>query len=101
MASIDVEAYRELFPYTKHYTFFNHAAISPLNRRVTQVIHEKLEQMESMAFDHLSSDIERMYAQCKERIVPLIDHSRTEEVVAINDTATDINIAAKSLPLRA
>ncbi len=101
MASIDVEAYRELFPYTKHYTFFNHAAISPLNRRVTQVIHEKLEQMESMAFDHLSSDIERMYAQCKERIVTLIGAASTDEVVAITGTATGINIAANSLPLRA
>jgi len=97
---MDVQSYRAEFPITEQYAFLNHAAVSTLNRRVTQAVHDVLRDMQLSPFDHLRDALFERIQLLKRQASTLINAARVDEVVQMPDTATGINIAANSLPLR-
>lgn len=98
---MNLASYRDEFLITREYAYLNHAAVAPLSCRAAQAIQGLVERAQTVPFDRLMLEIEQVSVEVKERVARLINASRTDEIVAIPNTATGINIAAKSLPLRA
>lgn len=98
---MNIEAYRADFPITTDHAFLNHAAVSAYNRRVARAIEAHLVATQTIPFDH---QIEWMLAhtqRTKNLIATAINAQSGDEIALVPDTATGINIAANSLPLRA
>lgn len=98
---MDITAYRAEFPITGTYAYVNHAAISPLNRRVRQAVDEHFQIIETTPFDRLRDEIFGMVGRMRERAARLINAADVDEIVEMPNTAAGINTAANSLPLRA
>lgn len=98
---MDLSTYRADFPIMEQHAFLNHAAVSAYNRRVAQAIDQHLTQMQTTPFDRLLPGVMEVGQQMKERVAGWINAQRPDEIVAMPDTATGINIAANSLPLQA
>lgn len=98
---MNIEAYRADFPITTDHAFLNHAAVSAYNRHVARAIEAHLVATQTIPFDH---QIEWMLAhtqRTKNLIATAIKAQSGDEIALVPDTATGINIAANSLPLRA
>src|SRR5690242_13703032 len=100
-APMDPQAYRDLFPVAAEYTYLNHAAIGPLPLPVMRALQRHLEQMAAVPLDLVFDDLLALEHEVKERAALLLNAARPDEIVQVPGTATGINIAAKSLPLRA
>lgn len=97
---MDLSSYRAEFPITDRYAFLNHASISTYSRRVTEAITAHLAAMQSEPFNRLIEDVFGTVVGMRERAATLINAARPDEIVPMPDTATGINTAANSLPLR-
>ncbi len=98
---MDLSSYRAEFPITTRYAFLSHAAVSPYNRRVAQAVAAHLAAMQAAPFDELHESIFTLIRELRERAARLINAAQPDEIVPMPDTATGINTAANSLPLRA
>jgi cysteine desulfurase / selenocysteine lyase len=97
---VDLSSYRADFPITEQYAFLSHASFSPYNRRVTDAISEHLLQVQRGRPDQQIAAILALGQQLRERAAQLINAAQPGEIVPMPDTATGINTAANSLPLR-
>jgi cysteine desulfurase / selenocysteine lyase len=98
---MNVEAYRADFPITAEYSFLNHASVSAYNRRVACAIEAHLVATQTIPFDHQIEGMLAHMQQTKNLITNWINARGADEIALVPDTATGINIAANSLPLRA
>lgn len=94
------ESYRALFPISTTHAFLNHASVSPFNTRVAEAIQSWLMRLQQLPFDEVRGDLERLMSEWRGRAARLINAAQPTEVVPMPDTATGINTAANSLPLR-
>lgn len=97
---MDIAPFRADFPITAEYAFLNHASISPYSNRIANAVQEHVQQMQTVPFDHLIGWFSELIQQCKTQVAQLIGAARPDEIVPMPDTATGINTAAVSLPLR-
>lgn len=98
---MNIEHVRTEFPITEQYAFLNHAAVSTIHNRSARALQEHIAQMQSTPFDRLLEQVTALMSGFKEQIARLINARSPEEIVAMPNTATGINTAAVSLPLRA
>lgn len=98
---MDIESYRHLFPITERYAYLNNAACAPTCRPVADAIGRYLEETQHEPFDLLMERYLEGEAVTRERAAQLMNAARADEIVQVPGTATGINIAARSLPLRA
>jgi selenocysteine lyase/cysteine desulfurase len=98
--AVDLRTYRDLFPITDQYAYLNHASFGPLPAPVGQALEGFIRSMQGIggmvSFDEIHAIEEGM----RERSAALIGAARADEIVQVPGTATGINIAARSLPLR-
>ncbi len=97
---MDLSSYRAEFPIAEQHAYLNHAAISPLSRRVSQAIRDHLAQVETLPFDRFFEQIIALPDRFKERVASLIGAARPDEIVPMANVATGINTVAQALPLR-
>lgn len=97
---MDLNDYRELFPITKEYVFLSHAAISPLSTRITDVLNEHMQDVQTQPFDRIRERVFGVTVATRQRAADLINARSINEIALLPNTATGINIAALSLPLR-
>ena len=97
----DLLEFRELFPIHQEFAYFNHAAISPLNSRVVAAVQEYLEVTQRAPFERWPAHLSGVVPSMKERAAQLIGAAAPSEIVPMANTASGINTAAQSLPLRA
>jgi len=97
---MELASYRAEFPITSAYVHLNHAGMAPLNRRAASAIQQHLEMAQTVPFELLRPGLQELETQVKERAADLIGAARPDEIVVVQNTATGINIAANSLPLR-
>lgn len=96
----DLSHYRAEFPITEKYIFLNHAASSPLNRRITTALDAFLVQSLTESPTRSFPAILDLSKDVRQRIATLINARGTDEIVLMPNTATGINTAALSLPLQ-
>lgn len=95
---MDLAGYRDLFPITREYAYLNTAAIAPMPVPVARAIQEQLEvTLRAPLPVELVVDLPEEVRALAAR---LLNAARPDEIVQIPGTATGINIAAQSLPLR-
>lgn len=97
---LDPAPYRTLFPITERYAFFNHAGVSPLNTRTIAAMQRFNELCASAPFSEFYEEAQRIQLDLRQRIATLINARSPDEIVIMPNTATGINTAALSLPLR-
>lgn len=97
---MNLDHYRTEFPITEQYAFLNHAAVSTMNRRASAALHEHIALMQYAPFDHSRDALTDLTEEFKARIATLINARRPDEIVPMPNTATGVNTAALSLPLR-
>jgi cysteine desulfurase / selenocysteine lyase len=100
MPAPDLTRYRSDFPITEQYAFLSHAAVSPLNKRISTALHEYAELGMHEPLTRLFPKIFSIMGDLRERIVRLINAASSDEIVLMPNTATGINTVAASLPLR-
>lgn len=101
MTAPDLAQYRDEFPITQRYAFLSHAAASPLSRRAAAALTDYAEQMQHEPITKQFMQIIGAMQELRERLAQLINARRADEIVIMPNTATGINTAAVSLPLRA
>jgi cysteine desulfurase/selenocysteine lyase len=97
---LDPTPYRSLFPITQRYAFFNHAGVSPVNTRAIAAMQAFNERTAQESFGDFREEIEEQLRDLRRRFATLINARSVDEIVLMPNTATGINIAALSLPLR-
>src|SRR5689334_22173888 len=97
---LDPNPYRTLFPITERYAFFNHAGVSPLNTRTLEAMRRFNELTAQLPFSEFYVEASRMQTDLRQRLAALINARSPDEIVVMPNTATGINTAALSLPLR-
>jgi len=100
-STMELHEYRREFPITHRHAFLNHASVSAQNHRVIQALTAYFARGESQPFDRLLPDLLGLREEFAERVAALINAARSDEVVPMGGTASGINTAANSLPLRA
>lgn len=99
--STEFDRYRALFPVTERFAFLSHAAISPLNTRLTAAVQTELEQAQQLPFTLYYPRMLAIFKTMRDRIATLINARSVEELVMMPNTAAGLNTAAQSLPLSA
>src|SRR5215212_11744155 len=97
----DPTPYRPLFPLAERYAFFNHAGVSPVNTRAIAAMNAFNERTAQEPFSAFREEIEGQLHDLRQRFATLINARSVDEIVLMPNTASGINIAALSLPLRA
>src|SRR3954453_1204958 len=97
---LDPTPYRPLFPITQRYAYFNHAGVSPVNTRAIAAMQAFNERTGQESFGDFREEIEGQLLDLRRRIATLINARSVDEIVLMSNTATGINTAALSLPLR-
>ena len=100
MITTSLEAYRAEFPMTRNYAFLTHASVAPLPARSAAAATKVLEMQQTAPFEELLPVYVELLDGVKRKLAALIKAS-PEEVVLMPNTATGVNTAANSLPLRA
>lgn len=100
MTSPDLSSYRSEFPISEQYAFLSHAAVSPLNKRISAALQEYTEMGMHEPLTRLFPKVLGTMGELRERIVTLINAGSPDEIVLMPNTATGINTVAASLPLR-
>jgi selenocysteine lyase/cysteine desulfurase len=95
-----LKQYRSEFPITEQYAFLNHAAVSPINRRITHAMHAYLERSMLTPTGELIPFLVQMIEDLKLQLARLINARGSDEIVMMPNTAAGINTAALSLPLQ-
>lgn len=97
----DLSRYRAEFPITEQYAFLSHAAVSPLSRRVTDAVGAQLTLFQHEPATIYFPKLMGLLKDLRERLATLINACRPDEIALMPNTASGINTAALSLPLRA
>jgi cysteine desulfurase/selenocysteine lyase len=97
---LDPTPYRPLFPLAERYAFFNHAGVSPVNTRAIAAMNAFNERTAQEPFGDFREEIEGQLRDLRQRIATLINARSVDEIVLMPNTATGVNTAALSLPLR-
>jgi selenocysteine lyase/cysteine desulfurase len=97
---LDPTPYRELFPITRRLAFFNHAGVSPLNTRAVADMQAFNELCATQSISEYRPAMGAMQADLRQRFASLVNARSADEIVLMPNTATGINTAALSLPLR-
>src|SRR4051812_18102044 len=97
---LDPTPYRPLFPITQRYAYFNHAGVSPVNTRAIAAMQAFNERTGQESFGDFRGEIEEQLRDLRRRFATLINARSVDEIVLMSNTATGINTAALSLPLR-
>ncbi len=98
---LDPTPYRELFPITSRLAFFNHAGVSPLNTRAVAAMQAFNELCATQSISEYRPAMGAMQTDLRQRFAALVNARSADEIVLMPNTATGINTAALSLPLRA
>jgi selenocysteine lyase/cysteine desulfurase len=96
---LDPSPYRELFPITRRYAFFNHASVSPINTRALAAMQAFNELATQVTFSEIWGQIEGQMLDLRARLATLINARSVDELVLMPNTAAGLNTAALSLPL--
>jgi selenocysteine lyase/cysteine desulfurase len=96
----DLTAYRAEFPITGRYSFLSHAAISPTSQRVADAVQSHLLRTRTEPYQHYLGDMVALADDLRGQIATLINARSIDEIALMPNTATGINTAAVSLPLR-
>jgi len=92
----DIATYRSLFPYLKTgYIYMNHAAISPLSRRVVDAIHGYLTQRSETEIENFFT-FQKTLVETKEMIGKLINAPK-ERIAFVDNTSNGFNLLANGL----
>jgi len=97
---LDPTPYRPLFPITERYVLFNHAGVSPVNTRALAAMQEFNERTAREPLGNFREQVEAQQRDLRQRFATLVNARSADEIVLMPNTATGINIAALSLPLR-
>jgi selenocysteine lyase/cysteine desulfurase len=97
---LDPTPYRELFPTTKQIAHLNHAGVSPVNIRAVAAMHEFNLRTANESFAEMRPFALALALDLRQRLARLINARSADEIVLTPNTATGLNIAALSLPLR-
>ncbi len=97
---LDPTPYRPLFPLAERYAFFNHAGVSPVNTRAIAAMNAFNERTAQEPFGDFREEIEGQLRDLRQRFATLVNARSVDEIVLMPNTATGINTAALSLPLR-
>jgi selenocysteine lyase/cysteine desulfurase len=97
---LDPTPYRPLFPLAERYAFFNHAGVSPVNTRAIAAMNAFNERTAQEPFGDFRQEIEGQLRDLRQRLATLVNARSVDEIVLMPNTATGINTAALSLPLR-
>lgn len=98
---VNLDSYRTEFPITEHAIFLSHAAIAPVCRRASEAIHVYLARAATESYLEYQGDMVAIATDLRQRIATLIHARSRDEIVLMPNTATAINTAAVSLPLKA
>src|SRR5215212_8015162 len=97
---LDPTPYRQLFPISERYAYFNHAGVSPVNTRAVAAMQAFNEKTANVPIGEFYDDALATLLDLRQRIATLINARSVDEIVLMPNTATGINTAALSLPLR-
>jgi len=97
---LDPTPYRPLFPLAERYAFFNHAGVSPVNTRAIAAMNAFNERTAHAPFGDFREQIEAQLRDLRQRFATLVNARSVDEIVLMPNTATGINTAALSLPVR-
>lgn len=97
---LDPTPYRRLYPLAERYAYFNHAGISPLSTRVVAAMNAFNERTAQQPFTEIFEDMTATLLDLRARLATLIGARSHDEIALMPNTATGINTAALSLPLR-
>jgi cysteine desulfurase/selenocysteine lyase len=97
---LDPTSYRPLFPITERYAYFNHAGVSPVNTRAVAAMNAFNERTAHEPIGEFFEDVQAQLLDLRRRIMTLINARSIDEIVLMPNTASGINTAALSLPLR-
>jgi cysteine desulfurase / selenocysteine lyase len=96
----DPTPYRPLFPLAERYAYFNHAGVSPVNTRALTAMHAFNQRTAHEPFSTFFEDVLADLRDLRQRFATLINARSVDEIVLMPNTASGINTAALSLPLR-
>lgn len=97
---LDPTPYRALFPITERYAFFNHAGVSPLNTRAVAAMNAFNERNAQVSLGEIVGEALATLLDLRKRLAALINARSADEIALMPNTASGINAAALSLPLR-
>jgi cysteine desulfurase / selenocysteine lyase len=97
---LDPTPYRPLFPLAERYAYFNHAGVSPVNTRAIAAMQAFNERTAQEPFSDFRGEIEAQLLDLRQRFATMINARSVDEIALMPNTATGINTAALSLPLR-
>jgi len=94
---LDVEALRAAFPVTRHCTYLNHAAVSPLPDPVRAAMSKFVADRgvifgRKRGYEHLSDDLRAALAR--------LINGTPEEIAFVQNTSEGLNVIANALPLQ-
>ncbi|MEO7910481.1 MAG: aminotransferase class V-fold PLP-dependent enzyme [Roseiflexaceae bacterium] len=96
---LDPTPYRQLFPISERYAYFNHAGVSPVNTRAVAAMSAFNEKTANAPIGEFFEEILAQLLDLRQRFATLINARSVDEIVLMPNTATGINTAALSLPL--
>jgi selenocysteine lyase/cysteine desulfurase len=97
---LDPTPYRSLFPICERLAYFNHAGVSPVNTRAVAAMNEFNELTACFSIGEYRQALTDRQNELRQRCATLINARSIDEIVLMPNTATGINTAAVSLPLR-
>jgi selenocysteine lyase/cysteine desulfurase len=97
---LDATPYRALFPLAEHFAYFNHAGVSPLYKRAVTAMNTFNDCTAQVPIGDLFPDIQAQLLDLRQRFATLVNARSVDEIVLMPNTASGINTAALSLPLR-
>lgn len=97
----DLSLYRAEYPITEKYAFLSHAAVSPLSTRIVEAVSAQSQLAAREPAMHFFPQVFAMMGELRQRLATLINARELSEIVLMPNTATGLNTAAVSLPLRA
>ena len=98
---LDATPYRPSFPITQQYAYLDHAGVSPLSTHVVNAMNDFNRSAAEAPLGHKFLQILDQLLDLRTRFATLINARSVDEIVLMPNTATGINTAALSLPLRA
>ncbi len=101
MDASTLEKARALFPHiTAGRIYLNHAATSPMSKRVVEAIDGYLRERSVGRIETYQSDLQ-MYASCREAIRRMIKAESVDRIALVGNTSDALNIVASGITWRA
>ncbi len=101
MDASTLEKARALFPHiTAGRIYLNHAATSPMSKRVVEAIDAYLRERSVGRIETYQSDLQT-YAACREAVRRLINAESTDRIALVGNTSDALNIVASGISWRA